>query len=69
MAHKCDSCVWCRRIDENRIFCRRVRCVKVNRFERDINILENMDRGLVWECETDQSVALEIAIKVLRAEG
>ena len=67
MAHKCNGCVGCRRIDENRVFCRRVRCVKVNRFEQDIKVLQKMEDEIILEPE--EITAIEIAVKVLRAEG
>ena len=35
MAHKCKGCVWSRQVSENKVYCRRVICVKENRFRSE----------------------------------
>lgn len=67
MAHKCNGCVWCRRTDENRVFCRRVRCVKVNRFSPVIGSLEQIQQ--YYNLLGDEHAAVDVAIEVLLAEG
>lgn len=45
MAHKCKGCVWSRQVSENKVYCRRVNCVKENRFRSVIGMLGQVQYG------------------------
>lgn len=44
MAHKCKGCVWSRPVSENKVYCRRVNCVKENRLQNGIGLLGQIQR-------------------------
>lgn len=67
MAHKCKGCVWSRPVSENKVYCRRVNCVKENRLQNVIRLL-----GQVQQCHQlseAESAAIDVAADVLRTEG
>lgn len=67
MAHKCKGCVWSRPVSENKVYCRRVNCVKENRFQNVIGLLGQIQQG--HQLSESESAAIDIAAYVLRAEG
>lgn len=67
MAHKCKGCVWSRSVSENKVYCRRVNCVKENRFRSMIDMLGQVQR--CHQLSESESAAIGIAAYVLRAEG
>lgn len=67
MAHKCKSCVWSRPVSENKVYCRRVNCVKENRFRSVIDMLGQVQR--CHQLSEAESAAIDVATDVLRAEG
>ncbi len=67
MAHKCKSCVWSRQVSENKVYCRRVNCVKENRIQNVIGLLWQIQQG--HQLSEAESAAIDVAADVLRAEG
>ena len=67
MAHKCKGCVWSRQVSENKVYCRRVNCVKENRFRSVIGMLGLVQHG--HQLSEAESAAIDVAADVLRAEG
>lgn len=67
MAHKCMGCVWSRLVSENKVYCRRVNCVKENRFRSVIDMLGQVQR--CHQLSENESAAIDVAADVLRAEG
>lgn len=64
MAHKRKGCVWSRQVSENKVYCRRVNCVKENRFRSVIGMLGQVQHG-----HEAESAAIDVAADVLRTEG
>ena len=67
MAHKCKGCVWSRPVSENKVYCRRVNCVKENRLQNGIGLLGQIQR--CHQLSEAESAAIDVAAGVLRAEG
>lgn len=67
LAHKCKSCVWSRQVSENKVYCRRVNCVKENRLQNVIGLLGQVQR--CHQLSEAESAAIDVAADVLRAEG
>ncbi len=67
MAHKCMGCVWSRPVSENKVYCRRVNCVKENRFRSVIDMLGQVQR--CHQLSEAESAEIDVAADVLRAEG
>lgn len=67
MAHKCMGCVWSRLVSENKVYCRRVNCVKENRFRSVIDMLGQVQR--CHQLSEAESAMIDVAADVLRAEG
>ncbi len=67
LAHKCKGCVWSRPVSENKVYCRRVNCVKENRLQNVIGLLGQIQQG--HQLSESESAAIDIAAYVLRAEG
>lgn len=67
MAHKCKGCVWSRPVSENKVYCRRVNCVKENRLQNVIGLLGQVQQG--HQLSGSESAAIDVAAYVLRAEG
>lgn len=65
MAHKCKGCS--RPVSENKVYCRRVNCVKENRLQNVIGLLGQIQQG--HQLSESESAAIDIAAYVLRAEG
>lgn len=64
MAHKCEGCIWSRAVSENKVYCRRVICVKEKPFSSVIRQLEQVQqRHQLTEAE---SAAVDVAADVLR---
>lgn len=67
LAHKCKGCVWSRQVSENKVYCRRVNCVKENRFRSVIGMLGQVQQ--YHQLSESESAAIDIAADVLRTEG
>jgi len=67
LAHKCKGCVWSRPVSENKVYCRRVNCVKENRLQNGIGLLGQIQR--CHQLSEAESAAIDVAADVLRAEG
>lgn len=67
LAHKCKGCVWSRPVSENKVYCRRVNCVKENRLQNVIGLLGQIQQG--HQLSESESAAIGIAAYILRAEG
>lgn len=67
MAHKCKGCVWSRPVSENKVYCRRVNCVKENRLQNGTGLLGQIQR--CHQLSEAESAAIDVAADVLRAEG
>ena len=67
LAHKCKGCVWSRQVSENKVYCRRVNCVKENRLQNVIGLLGQIQQG--HQLSESESAAIGIAAYILRAEG
>lgn len=67
MAHKCMGCVWSRPVSENKVYCRRVNCVKENRLQNVVRLLGQVQR--YHQLSEAESAAIDIAADVLRTEG
>lgn len=67
LAHKCMGCVWSRLVSENKVYCRRVNCVKENRLQNVIGLLGQIQQG--HHLSENESAAIDVATDVLRAEG
>ncbi len=67
MAHKCKGCVWSRQVSENKVYCRRVNCVKEKRLQNVIGLLGQIQQG--HQLSESESAAIDVAAYVLRAEG
>lgn len=67
MAHKCKGCMWSRQVSENKVYCRRVNCVKENRFRSVIGMLGQVQHG--HQLSEAESAAIDVAADVLRTEG
>ncbi|WP_293726892.1 hypothetical protein [uncultured Phascolarctobacterium sp.] len=66
MAHKCKGCIWSRAVSENKVYCRRVICVKEKPFSSVIRQLEQVQqRHQLTEAE---SAAIDKANDVLREQ-
>lgn len=66
MAHKCKGCVWSRQVSENKVYCRRVNCVKEKPFSSVIQLLERVQRR--HQLTEDESAAIDKANDVLREQ-
>lgn len=66
MAHKCKGCVWSRQVSENKVYCRRVNCVKEKRLQNVIGLLGQIQQG--HQLSEAESAAIDVAADVLRAE-
>ena len=67
MAHKCKGCVWSRPVSENKVYCRRVNCVKEKRLQNVIGLLGQIQQA--HQLSENESAAIDVATDVLRAEG
>ncbi|WP_418563619.1 hypothetical protein [Phascolarctobacterium faecium] len=67
LAHKCNGCVWSRPVSENKVYCRRVNCVKEKRLQNVIGLLGQIQQG--HQLSENESAAIDVATDVLRAEG
>ena len=65
-AHKCKSCVWSCQVSANKVYCRRVNCVKEKRFRSVIGMLGQVQHG--HHLSEAESAAIDVAADVLRAE-
>jgi hypothetical protein len=59
--------VWSRPVSENKVYCRRVNCVKENRLQNVIGLLGQIQQG--YQLSESESAAIDVAAYVLRAEG
>ncbi|CAK7054072.1 MAG: hypothetical protein PHAS_01695 [Phascolarctobacterium sp.] len=66
MAHKCKGCIWSRAVSENKVYCRRVNCVKEKPFSSVIRLLEQVQQRC--ELDEDESAAVGVAADVLREQ-
>ena len=67
MAHKCKGCVWSRQVSENKVYCRRVNCVKEKRLQNVIGLLGQIQQG--HQLSESESAAIDVAADVLWVEG
>ena len=67
LAHKCKGCVWSRPVSENKVYCRRVNCVKEKRLQNVIGLLGQVQHG--HQLSEAESAAIDVAADVLRTEG
>lgn len=67
MVHKCKGCVWSRPVSENKVYGRRVNCVKENRLQNVIGLLGQIQQG--HQLSENESAAIDVAADVLRTEG
>jgi len=67
LAHKCKGCVWSRPVSENKVYCRRVNCIKENRLQNVIGLLGQIQQG--HQLSENESAAIDVAADVLRTEG
>ncbi|WP_302155082.1 hypothetical protein [Phascolarctobacterium faecium] len=67
MAHKCKGCMWSRPVSENKVYCRRVNCVKEKRLQNVIGLLGQIQQG--HQLSEAESAAIDVAADVLWVEG
>lgn len=59
--------MWSRPVSENKVYCRRVNCVKENRLQNVIGLLGQIQQG--HQLSEAESAAIDVAADALRAEG
>ena len=59
--------MWSRPVSENKVYCRRVNCVRENRFRSVIGMLGQIQQG--HQLSEAESAAIDVAADALRAEG
>lgn len=67
MSHKCKGCMWSRPVSENKVYCRRVNCVKEKRLQNVIGLLGQIQQG--HQLSESESAAIDVAADVLWVEG
>ena len=59
--------MWSRPVSENKVYCRRVNCVKEKRLQNVIGLLGQIQQG--HQLSESESAAIDVAADVLWVEG